>query len=220
MTETEQKQSQSVKVNLDDLDGSLVQEVVVINPDANPFAAPPPPDDGTHRVRLTVVDDSWEHSETKPNKSGVSTAFIKFKLSGQIIAEGSKNNNKRVFDSVNTLVFDGKSRLAGILVAALGGTPEAKATVGSVKNYVDLAKLAKRVLSGEPIVRVVTKWRAQRKVEETSKYETVLSGQKNFPRVNPADPNSEYNPVLQDKKSGSEIRANAEIQEYLPDVGA
>jgi hypothetical protein len=226
MSETEtQAQSQTQVLDLDMIDTALLPEDIEINPDANPFAAPPPPDDGTHRVKLAVVDNSFEHSQTRPDNNGNRRAFIKFKVTGTILDEGSKNNNKRVFDNVNTLTFDGKSYLGGILIAALGGTPEAKAQIGAIKNYVELAKAAKRILAGEPIVRVVTKWVAQRKITDASgkekdKYEVVKSGQKSFAKINPADPNSDHNPVFFDSKTGTEVKAQAVVQEYMPDAGA
>src|SRR5712672_1682062 len=50
------------QVDLNDL--SLVDEAITINPEADAFAGPPPPDDGEHRVKLSL------------GKAGVTTGKI------------------------------------------------------------------------------------------------------------------------------------------------
>jgi hypothetical protein len=208
------------KINLDELDAGLIQEEISINPDINPLEAPPPVNDGVARYKLILQDDSWEKRETRENKQGNKTTFIMVKFSGQNLMEGTPDNNKRVFNMVNTLVFDGKSEMAYILRMALGDTAEAKAYVAGFKNYGELAKAFKEVLSGNPIVRLETKWVAQRKVEvegQKTKYETVKSGQRNFPMVDPKDPSKGYKHVITDPKTGTEIAAQAVIQDYFPD---
>lgn len=208
------------KVDLDSIDGSLIAESIEINVEANPLEAPPPVQDGVARYKLLLQDDSWEQRETKENKQGNKTTFLMVKFSGQNIMEGTQDNNKRVFNIVNTLVFDGKSEMAYILIKALGDTAEAKQFVGGLKNYVELAKAFKDVLKGEPIIRIETKWVAQRKVEvegQKTKYEPVLSGQRNFPPVDPKDLSKGYRHVIVDPKTKTEVAAQAVIQDYFAD---
>lgn len=207
------------KIDLDAQDFSTAEEIS-INTDINPLEAPPPVDDGVHRVKLILDNSSFEQRETKENKQGNKTTFIMCKFSGQVLADGTRNNNKRVFNLVNTLVFDGKSEMAYIIRKALGDTPEAKAQVEGLKNYGQLATAFRDTLASEPIIRVETKWVAQRKVSEEGKkdkYETVLSGQKNFPLVDPKDPSKGHRHVIVDPKTKTEIAAQAVIQDYFAD---
>lgn len=206
--------AQAVKVDLDNIDSSLVEESIVLNPDANPMEAPPPVDDGTHRVKLIGADD-WTNKDTRPNKNGESTSYLTTQFSGVVIAEGTKNNNKRIFGRVNTLVFDGKSEMAYILLQIYGGkaNPEARAKVEALKNYVDLAKAFRNAIAGEPIIRVSTKWTARYNAgtKEAPEYKTALSGQSHFP----SDGAGGKIPVVSVKGVG-EVRAVAEIQDYFP----
>lgn len=209
------------KVDLDSLDGNLIQEEININPDINPLEAPPPVADGIHRFKLILQNDSWEKRETKENKQGNKVTFIMVKFSGACVEEGSQDNNKRVFNIVNTLVFDGKSEMAYIIKMALGNTPEANTYVAGLKNYADLAKAFRDVLASEPIIKIQTKWVAQRKISEEGKkdkYETVLSGQRNFPPVDPKDLTKGYRHIIVDPKTKTEVAAQAVIQDYLADV--
>src|SRR4051812_16113288 len=95
MAETEQIRAQ--EVDLDSLDSSLVQEVVVINVDVNPMEAPPPVDDGVHRVKLFGDPKKWTSKETKADKNGDSRTYLATSFYGVVVAEGTPNNNKRVF---------------------------------------------------------------------------------------------------------------------------
>lgn len=212
----------SQKVDLDSLDANLVEETIEINVEANPMEEPPPVEDGTWRAKVLIQDDSWEHRETKENKSGNKTAYLSCKGSFQILDEGGKNNNKRVFISfLSTLVFDGKCEMAYLLIQMLGGTQDAKMEVSGIKNYVQLAKRFKEVAAGEPIIRVSTKWVAQYQdgVDEKNgknKYKVAVSGMKNFPPIPGSNPPA-YRHIFNHRQSGQEVKARAEIQDYFPD---
>lgn len=211
----------SSKVSLDELDARMVEEKIEINPEANPMEAPPPPDDGIHRVKLVLDTNSWEQKETKPGKDGKKRAYLSCQFYGVIVAEGTKNNNKRVFGRVNTLVFDGKNEMAYILLQALGGktNPQAVNTVTKLENYIELAKAFQQVLAGEPIVRVETQWVARYNAgtKEDPDYKTAKSGQKNFPLVDPKDLSKGYRHIVEVRGHG-EVNAQAVIQDYFPDV--
>lgn len=217
MSQTEEavQTAQATKVDLDTLDSSLVEETVSINPDANPMEAPPPVDDGTWRVKLTGADD-WTFKDTKVNKNGESTSYLATQFSGIVIAEGTKNNNKRVFGRVNTLVFDGKSEMAYILLQILGGSKNeaARAKVAGLTKYTELAKAFKAAISAEPIIKVSTKWVARYNAgtKDAPDYKTALSGQNAFP----SDGKGGRIHVIPVKGFG-EAAAQAQIQDYFPE---
>lgn len=208
--------TQAEKVDLDNLSDSMVAERIEINPDANPMEAPPPPDDGVYRVKLTGGND-WEQAETRPNKtSGESTTYYKTQFRAQIIAEGTKNNNKILFGRENTLTFDGKNVLAYILLQIKGGSKneQARAFVAGLDTPLKLARAFQQTLAGEPIIKVSSKWRASYKSEVNgeTKYLTAKSGQNNFPR----NPDGTFQHVITVPNVG-DVKANAEIQDYFPD---
>lgn len=206
----------AVSVDLDQIDSSLIAENITLNPDVNPMEAPPPVDDGTHRVKLVGATD-WVNKDTKPNKQGNSTSYLSTKFSAIVIAEGTKNNNKRVFKNwVSTLVFDGKNEMGYILLQIFGGknNPEARQKVAALTNYVDLAKAFRTALAAEPIIRVSTKWVASYNAgtKEEPDYKTAKTGQKTFPSNGAGG----HIPVVEVKGVG-EVRAVAEIQDYFPE---
>lgn len=203
------------ELDLDALDVSALEEDVEINPEANPMDAPAPPDDGTHRVKLLpLASGQVKVKETRGEKK---TPFIPMKFSGVILAEGTRNNNKRIFGNVTTLVFDGKSEMAYIILKAKGATAEAKKYVAGLTNFGKLAQAFKSTLAAEPIIKVKTRWVAQRKITDANgdtKYENVLSGQKNFPK----NPDGTYRHVVFDKVTQSEVTAQAQIEDYFVDA--
>ncbi len=202
------------KFDLDQLDETLVEEVIEINGEANAMEGPAPVDDGVHRVKLLPIESSEvEVKTTNPKKGGTPTEYIGFRFSGSVIDEGGPNNNKRIFGRVNTLVFDGKSEMAQYIKVARGGGPDAVAFVSGLNNYVKLAKAFKETLAAEPIIKVKTRWVASRK-EDDGSYKTVLSGQKKFP---PRKDGKGFENVIFDQKSGAEINAQVEIVDIYPD---
>ena len=204
------------KIDLDNIDSSLVEEKVELNPDANPMEAPPPVDDGTWRVKLVGADD-WTPGDTKPNKNGESRAYLKTKFSGIVIAEGTPNNNKRVFQNVNTLSFDGKSEMAYILLQIYGGkgSAQARKKIEDIKNYVDLAKAFRTAIAAEPIIKIKTKWSARYNAgtKDAPDYKVYLSGQSNFPSNGAG---GKLNVVS--VKGAGDISAQANIEDYFPDA--
>lgn len=208
------------KFDLDQLDETQVSEIVEINPDLNALEAPPPVEDGTWRTKLLPLDTSAiEVKTTNPKKGGNPQPFIGFRFSGAVISEGTPNNNKRIFGRVNTLVFDGKSEIAQYIKIAKGDTPEARALVRTLDNYVKLSKSFRDTLAAEPIIKVKTKWVAQAKDTDDKgnvTYRTVLSGMKNFP----PKPGGGFEHIILDKKSGQEVAAQAVIVDIFPDKQA
>ncbi len=212
---------QARKVSLDELDASLVQEKIELNPDANPMEGPPPVVDGIHRIKLVLDTNSWEQKTTKPGKNGQTRAYLTCKGYGVIQAEGTPDNNKRLFFQVNTLVFDGKSEMAYILLQALGGKNNSSAanTVKALENYVELAKAFQQVLAGEPIIRAESEWTARYNAgdKDNQDWKTAKSGMKNFPLNDPKDPSKGHSPKI-DIKGVGEVSAIAQIVDYFPDA--
>jgi hypothetical protein len=211
--------STSLVVDLDSLDETLVQEEVFIDPNADPFASPPPPPDGTHRFKLKIQKDSWKSGKTK---KGTPQDYLSCKVQANVVAEGEKWNNLTAFDGfVSTLVYDGKSRMAGILKAV--GSP----IEGNI-NRVALAKAFRAALAGEPICRIRGRWNASENVAkpgEDKVYKSFLTGIRNFPQKERTNPETgekepipgEYDHVVRGPVSGEDVAAQFEILEYLPD---
>ncbi len=202
-------------VDLDTLDASMVQETVEFNVDVNPLEAPPPVDDGVHSVKLIGDPQKWFPKETKENKQGNKTTYLQTQFYGVVIAEGTKNNNKRVFKNwISTLSFDGKCEMAYILHKIYGGDAAAKAKVDALEgNFVKLAQAFKNALAGEPIIKVSTKWFARYNAgtKEKPEYKTAKSGQNNFP----SDGKGGRLHVINVPNVG-DVAATAEIQDYFP----
>lgn len=210
----------SLAVDLDSLDASLFQEEVFIDPNVDPFASPPPPPDGTHRAKLKLLKDGdsyWQLKKIGKGKKGEGTPFLAGRIQANVVAEGERHNNLAAFDNVNTLVFDGKSRIAGI-VAAAGGQK-----LGGKVSPPDQAAALEKALAGEPIVKIRGRWTASEKLPDET-YSTFLRGMKAFPprKIRDEEGNEqivpgEYNHVVTGPKTGADVTAQFEILEYLVD---
>ena len=211
-TEKVEKQAALV-VDLDSLDSSTTQEEVAIDSNADPFQSPPPPPDGVHRFKLKLGKE-WKQDVTSKNK----ITYLSNQLTAQCVAEGESYNNMCAFDFVNTLVFDGKSRMAAIIKFAGGTVPERI-------TFTDLAKLYRDTLAGEPIVKIRGRWKAQEKNPSPSgpndKYVTVQAGMRNFPPLKDADGKAipgKYSHIVEGKLTKEPVAAKFDIQEYLFDA--
>ncbi len=210
-TTEEVKVPAALVVDLDALDLQFSPEAVDIDPNADPFSAPPPPPDGTHRFKLKLGKE-WKLGLTKNNVN-----FLSNQLTAQCIAEGESFNNICAFDRVNTLVFDGKSYMAGILKAC-------KIEVPTSISFDALAKLYRDTLATEPIVKCRGRWKAQEKnpapTGPKDQYVTVQAGMKNFPPLKDGEGKvipGRFNHVVEGPKSKELCTAKFEIQEYLAD---
>lgn len=203
-------------INLDDLDGSQLEETVEIDTEVNPLEQPAPVRDGRHRFRLELAQNAWEPKETKPKtEGGPKKAFLACKFTLTCLEEGP-DLGKKVYGRENTLVFNGGNRLAYIALQLLGGkdNPEAVAKVKAANNYIFLAQLFEEVTKGSPEIEVTTKWKAQ--VKETKNgvdtYRTVRTGMKSFP-VLPNKPGIHNHIIMVDN---NEVAAQAEAVDYHP----
>lgn len=193
--------------DLDNLDPALVQEVVEVNPTADPTAAPPPPSDGRHRMKITI--DSYEGKESQ--KDG--RPYFLFKAHGTVVDEGP-DFNKRVFLNLTTFVFDGRNEMAYMITQALGGNnnPEAVNYVAKLNNYALLARGFRDVFAAEPILVADTQWVAEKPpAEPGGKYTRVRTGQKNFPK----NADGSVSPLV--IVDGQELSAKAVVRGWFPD---
>ena len=146
-----------------------------VDPEKDAFAAPPPPPDDWYTAKLTLGPKKFM---TGTSQKGVN--YVMAQVMARIIADGQRANNQVVFANESDMVFNGTSRISGIL-GVLGY--KAKADYQTRREMLDLFAGA---LSSEPICDVKTRWELSVPVgtnPATGKaiYETVLKGMKNFP---------------------------------------
>lgn len=200
---------EALVVDLDALDLKTAPESVEVDTSLDAFSGPPPAPDGIHRFKL-FPGKEWKLGYTQKTN----TAYLSTQIMGKCVAEGESYNNTTTFDFVNTLVFDGKSRMAAIIHLAGGTVPE-KVT------FEELAKLFRDTLAQEPILKIRGRWKAQEKNPEDGKYVNVQAGMRNFPPLKGPDGNAipgKYNHMVQGPKSKEVVAAKFEIQEYLADA--
>jgi hypothetical protein len=205
--EVEKKPPQQVDLN----DLSLVDEAVTINPDADAFAGPPPPDDGEHRVKISL------------GKGGVTTGTVskgesKGKPWYQVDIQGKIQppdpfEGRMTFNRVGTMVFNGTSEVVGVLKAL--GEP-----VTARESVLDLLRRLKARLDGEPEVIQKTQWAAfcsdcNQEFDHSGgkrgkKGGIVLRGQSRFPQ----NGNGKHNHQVECPGCGSLVNARAEVVSY------
>lgn len=206
---TEQvEKREALVVDLDALDLQTAPEEVNVDTNLDAFSSPPPPPDGIHRFKL-FVGKEWKKAETQKTN----TVYLSNQLTAKCVAEGESFNNMCGFDFVNTLVFEGKSRMGAIIKFAGGEVP-------SSITFDALAKLYRDTLAPEPIVKIRGRWKAQEKNPEDGKYVTVCAGMRNFPPLKDAEGKiipGKFNHVVMGPKSKEMVSAKFEIQEYYFD---
>ena len=210
MAEEEVKKA-PVQVDLNDL--SLVDEAITVDPEKDAFAGPPPPDDGEHRVKLSL------------GKGGITTGIIgkgdnKGKPWYQVDIQGKIQppdpfEGRFTFNRVGTMVFNGTSEVVGVL-KALGEPVSARTTV------LELLRALKAKLEGEPEVIQKTQWAAFCKDcndeynnsagKRGKKGGIVLRGQNRFPQ----NGGGRHEHQLECPTCGSLVNARAEVVSYKP----
>jgi hypothetical protein len=208
MSETELKQKATL-VDLNDL--QLADEQVDLNPDADAFAGPPPPDDGEHRVKLSL------------GKGGVTTGTIgkgeskgkpwyQIEIVGKI-QEPDPFAGRLTFNRAGTMVFNGTSEVVGIL-KAVGETISRNDTV------LGLLRSLKARLDGEPECIQKTQWTAYcgdcndeyKATGKGKKGGIVLRGQNRFPQ----EANGQHRHQIECPNCGSLVSARADVVAYRP----
>lgn len=197
-----------VDVDLSDL--SLQGDELDINQDADAFASPAPPpelgpDGKTIKYRVSLSHkEADSKNQYKAGESKTGAKYIKTALEAKIIDEGGKFDGYVLNDNfVSTMVMaqSGTCRIAGILKAlGVKFSPRISA--------IDLARLFQTTINGEPQVLVEVQWGAYSEEEE----KTVLRGEKRWPK----DASGNRVHIAKYEKTGEEVTARAEIDNYLP----
>lgn len=200
MSDDNEKQ-QVQKIDLNNL--PFEPESLTVDPDKDQFQAPPPPDEGTFRVKLKQKETEGSLWVRKFGKKGTKKPYLATQIEARIIQPDGKFDNWPVFDNfVSTMVMEnqGTNKIVGIL-KALGH--EVPRTITDV----ELAKKLTEVLAGEPEAQVTTQWEGYCETCE----KTVLKGQKRFPAGKH---------ITECSKDGTGVNAQARIIKYLPPVAA
>ena len=155
-----------------------------VDPEKDAFAAPPPPPDDTYVAKLALGPKKFM---TGTSAKGVN--FVMAHIMAKIIDEGKRTNNQVVFANESDMVFNGTSRISGVL-SVLGF--KAKRDYQTRREMIELLGTA---LGTEPVVQIKTRWELSAETgvnPSTGKkvYETVLKGMKNFP----VNEDGSYNP--------------------------
>jgi hypothetical protein len=199
------------QVDLNDL--QLADEQVDLNPDADAFAGPPPPDDGDHLVKLSL------------GKGGVTTGTIskgesKGKPWYQIEIVGKIQSpdpfeGRLTFNRAGTMVFNGTSEVVGVLKAI-------RETVSPRETVVGLLRRLNDRLVSEPTCVQKTQWTAycadcleefkSTNGQRGKKNGIVLRGQNRFPQEN----GGKHRHQIECPNCGTLVSARADVVAYRP----
>lgn len=189
-------------VDVDIMSADLQMEEIDINPEGDAFSSPPPAPEGIYMSQLSKGEGkSWQQGTSKKGQKYLAIA-VAAKL---VLGENVKYDGALVFDNfVSTMVMDnsGTCRIAGILKAA--GQP----VQPGKQNAADLARQFDAFLSGDPSIKIQTKWEGYCKTCE----KTVLKSMLKFP-PNPA---GGHKGEANCPKCGDTVTAKAVIEKYLP----
>lgn len=197
-----------VDIDLSDL--SLQGDQLDINQEADAFASPAPPpelgpDGKAIKYRVTLSHKEAESkNQYKASETKTGARYIKTALEAKIIDEGGPFDGYTLNDNfVSTMVMpqSGTCRMAGILKAL-------KVPFSARISAPDLARLFQQTINGEPQVLVEVQWGAYSEEED----KTVLRGEKRWPK----DKDGKRVHIARYDKTGEEVTARAEIDNYLP----
>lgn len=197
-------ENKAVMVDINDL--PLDEEVIEINPDADPNTPPPPPPDGVHLAKLKLFrqgNDSGVQLKTDKNDQ----KYYQIALELRIVAPGEVWDDRPLFDRVNTIYLQSTGTMS-----IMGPLRALKVPVPSKVSKNELVKLLVAQLEGEPTVKVETQWGVEEE-QDNGKWKSVRKGQKRFPlRKGPdgADIPGEHDHMAFGKA------AQAKILRYLP----
>lgn len=197
------------QIDLNDL--SLQDEQIDLNPDADAFAGPPPPDDGEHLVKLSlgksgVTGGTISKGEMKGKK------WYQVEIVGKI-QPGDKFEGRMTFNRVSSMIFNGTSEVVGVLKAIGEG-------VTSRESTLDLLRRLTARLNGEPDALQKTQWVAFCKDclddydnsggKRGRKQGIVLRGQNRFPQ----EADGRHRHQIECPNCGSLVTARAEVVAY------
>jgi hypothetical protein len=203
-------------------DPILLQEMVEANAEADFFELPPPPpDDRDYVVKVGLGDRGMtvKRQMRKGDADGQPSGplFLICALENRIIDADQPWNDAPLFDNATSIIMgsSGTSLLHAIL-RALGHPALGRMNLSELRDH------ALSVFSSELTCGVGGKWEASVKKEDgTGKYKTIRKGMKNFPLIDPADPNSGHYPYADvidpdtKKATGETVRAQFKINRYF-----
>lgn len=191
----EKEKAKAIDIN----DLSLTDEALEIDPTADPFQLPPPPPDGTYRLKLSVAESGWTENRDKRGK-----VFRTVNIEARVVDEGGLHDNAVFFDNCTSIVFEGSrtSRMAGVLAAL--GHPVAPRTMLN-----EMARALDGLLKGEPQCLGDTQWEAY--CRDCQK--TILRSMKRFP---PTANGQGHKHVVECSRCGSEVAAQGKITRFRP----
>lgn len=197
------------EVDINDL--QLVDEQVDINPEADAFAGPPPPDDGDHVVKLSLGPRKVQQGKDKQGR-----VYYMTHVQGKV-QPGDKFEGRVTFHNPSTMVMQGTGTSAVVGVLKALGEP-----VSAREGVVDLTRRLVNRLAAEPAVTQTTQWTAFCKSckddydnsggKRGKKNGIVLRGQRNFPQ----DGNGGHRHQVECKNCGDLLTANADVMAYKP----
>jgi hypothetical protein len=199
---------------------NLMDEVVEVdqNADSEEFFNPPLPDDGEHAVvfalgnRGVKADRQWEGKGKDRKRTGA--GFLNVHLQLKQLKDSGEAGGTIAFDNLSTVVMDTNTGRTSRVHAAfdLAGMKLTQTSLGGLKSEIE------RAITQSPKAKVVTRWEAQVNVgtKDSPDYQTVVTGQKNFPKLYDLNGNEtgKYNPEVLDPKSGQTVRAQARVIKY------
>lgn len=202
-------------VAIDLNDPNLQVENLEVNPEKDQFAYPAPPPAGTYDAKLKIKQK--DGVDFYRGETGKGKKYLATQIEARLVIVGGDESLQRydnwpIFDNfVSTLVQEqaGTNKIVGIL-KAVGQQVPAKTT------DVELARLLRDKLAGEPSCKITIDWEASAETGQTDDRGKAIyerfKGMKRFP----ADPNKKgtYLPVVSIK--GTDATAQAIILKYLP----
>lgn len=184
------------------------------DPSADAHAFPPPPDDGTHRVKLSRPPD-------RPWKALKNAAGKITRVGTSLRADSMEEQKYTLFDHrVSTMVMRNGGCAVGDIIRAITGA------LAKAKDHLELAKELDSLLMGTPIVRVNTRWEAScQDCKDISKRtgkefnHVIKRGQTHFkPLKAQTNGKPAYNHEIECDGCKVIVGAQATISAYMPDT--
>ena len=196
----------------------LMQEIVEVDAGASSeeFFNPPLPDDGEHAVVIALgnrgvkADRQWEGEGKSRKRTGA--GFLNIHLQLKALKDTGGEGGTIAFDQLTTIVMESAGTSRAHAAFDLAGFKLQERTLGGLMHEIEAA------VAQHPKVGIVTRWEAQvnRGTKENAQWDTVCTGQKNFPPLLDANGNAtgKYNPEVIDPKSGQPCRAQVRVVKY------
>jgi hypothetical protein len=209
--------------NININDPRLQQEMVEANPDADFFELPPPPpDDRQYMVKVMLGDKGIvaKRQLRKGDADGRPTGpyYLNAAIDCHILDPDTPWDGRILYENATSIIMpsSGTSLLHAILRAlgypALGKMP--------LTGPNSLCEHVLGVLSSEPTCGVEGKWEARAK-DASGNYYTVKKGMRNFPLINPHNPEEGYSPLVDvidpvtRRPTGEQARAQFRISKFF-----